>query len=148
MLKHGLAVAVLGVLGACAPILDGPDTNPGGGTPKDSAEIIVSNQITRDPQSLFLLLYLTTATDPDASPVQYRSPIAVPSGEERVFKVPAGIWKVARQELTGDRFAMMADLGSEIWPSAKVDKDGNYLILIRTDDGNNNVWVTNLQMIR
>jgi hypothetical protein len=95
-----------------------------------------------------LLFFLADAADPDGAPVKYRTPLAVPTNEEKRFKVPAGIWKLAREDVLGDRFGMMSDLGSVEWPPVHVAKDGKYLLLIRTDEGNNNVWVTDLPIIR
>jgi hypothetical protein len=132
-----LCLTVAGGLSACKTVDVGDDTVQDT-LPKDTAKatLRITNSIRLFQDSLDFFLFPATADFSTASGGRAIGGVGV--GKTGVFKVPAGIWKIAFSDQAGVMTAMRS-LDTDDWVKSSFAKDGDYSLIL-TSDGQDIRW--------
>jgi hypothetical protein len=129
-------IAWAGLSGCKTVDIDPPDKDT---VSTDSATIRVTNQIKLDPDSLTFFLFRADAVD-FSNAADAKRLGGVDTGATVPFKVPAGSWKLAYEDKSGDLVPMRDEnSGGLEWLRAIFVKNAEYSLIISTD-GNRNAW--------
>ena len=140
----GLALAACLWAVGCEPIeIDKPGT--GGVDSAGTATLVVTNSISNNPGMILLGIYRPEAPSAAQNPPPVKILGPVPESATVIFKVPAGVWKLAYRDTDSLSLRPMTDENGEelIWPKAIFKKDTIYAAQIFTED-KRNIWIYNI----